>query len=98
MNFATFTHFSVSVVSSAATEMSYEDAGRGELCVDRMGSVPGDRMGSVPGDRMGSVCGDRVGSVCGDRVGRFYGDRMHHRVEFFFILTNKHHNSNYRRP
>jgi hypothetical protein len=54
-------------------------------------------MGSVCGDRVGSVCGDHVGSVCGDRVGRFYGDRMHHRVEFFFILTKKRHNRNYRR-
>jgi hypothetical protein len=35
MNFATFTHFSVSVVSSAATEMSHEDTGRGKLCIER---------------------------------------------------------------
>jgi hypothetical protein len=35
MNFATFAHSHLFVVSAAATEMSHEDAGRGELCVER---------------------------------------------------------------
>ena len=34
MKFATFAHFPPLVISSAATELSHEDAGRGELCVE----------------------------------------------------------------
>jgi hypothetical protein len=33
MKFVTFANFPLFVVSSAATEMSHEDAGQGELCV-----------------------------------------------------------------
>ena len=35
MKFATFAHFPLFVISSAAFEMSHKDAGRGELCVER---------------------------------------------------------------
>ena len=56
MNFATFTHFSVSVVSSAATEMSLEDAGRGELCVaSRIRKIHFNTLGES-----GRVAGGRV--------------------------------------
>ena len=34
MKFATFAHFLLFVVSSAASEISLEDAGRGELCAE----------------------------------------------------------------
>ena len=34
MKFATFAHFHLFVVSAAATGMSHEEAGRGELCVE----------------------------------------------------------------